>query len=362
MAKKLAYILVGDHLGQVKKVLYESGEITLLDGCASPSSSNPVVSIEAIEDQNKQLIANKSGEIYLHDSIRGSTKEYRSATKEALIKAIPFAQKKVFLVYDKQVSLAEKNGEFIKQKKGQIRNAKVHDNGLAIVGQDIPLRLYDISTSNKIFEADPPEKDWLGISPDCYVSGLDYVGKTRIVTCSKSDSVIRVYDTKGKSKPVISAKIDQVAFNEHADSARFISVASNGDYGHSVVVGSNVGQMLAIDFRFNVKQLPRKKLQPKNHKVLGGFKGARGGSIKDVKIVPDFSGSTGTEMDTDGDDESESEQDDYERRNRTPGGPKVISCCLDRYLRIHNFTNRALDKHIYMNTKPQCCLPVFYPE
>lgn len=333
MPSGLAYVLVGDHLGQVKKVLPATGDISLISGFAAPSKSNPVVSIEPILGQNKQLIANKEGDIFVYDCIRDECKSLKKA-EDSLIKALSISDNKLIYIYDKRVALGESGGDTIKQKKGEIKNAKICDNSLATVGVKIPLRVLDIVSKSTLFEADPPDKDWLGIQPEVFVNGLDFVGQSKVATCSKSDSVIRVYDIKGsKKKPVISIDVDQTAFNEHADSARFVSVASTGEEGHSIVVGSNVGQILAIDLRFNVKQLPKKKLQPRTYKVLGGFKGARGGSIKDVKIVPACG------------------EGDYQ----------VISCCLDRYLRIHNFnkTSRELSKHVYMKTKPICCSPVF---
>lgn len=333
MPKQVAFLLVGDHLGQVKKVLLESGEVSILDE-ATPDSKNPVVSIEQIGQKSKQLIANRAGELYIYDPVQNITKSCGKAT-ESLNKALPFSDNKVLLIYDKHVVL-EGQGDFINQKKGEIKNAKINKDKLAVVGIDVPLKIFDINSKSKIFEADPPEKDWLGIRPDVFVAGLDFVGQTRVATCSKSDSVIRVYDTRNKPKPIILADIDQTAFNEHAESSRFASIASTGDDGRSLVVGSNVGQILAIDLRFNVKQKPKKKLQPRTFKILGGFKGARGGSIKDVKIIP-----------------ASGEED---------AGYKIISCCLDRYLRIHNFTrnSRHLDKHVYLKTKPYCCSPVFY--
>lgn len=353
MGTQLAYILVGDHLGQVKRVLLPSGEVSTVPDCAKPSSSNPVVSIEQIQ-KSKHLIANKNGELYVYDSVYGKTKQCETTGSDSLVKAIPLGENNdVVLVYEKQVIFNGRGGDdLIKQKKGQIKNAKTHDNKLALVGKDIPLRIFDINTKSKIFEAGPPDKNWLGIQPECMVAGLDFVGQTRVATCSKSDSVIRVYDTrqqacKSLEKPIIKIDVNQTAFNEHADSGRFTSVASTGIEGHSIVVGSNVGQLLAIDLRFNVKQLPKKKLQPKTFKILGGFKGARGATVKDIKVVPSASVSCGQESEA-----AES------------FGYKVISCCLDRYLRIHNFsrTSRQLDKHVYMKTKPYCCSPVFYED
>lgn len=361
MSERLAFLLIGDHLGQIKKVSYPNGKVTVLDNCAEPAKSKPVVSIEPIQNSKHQLIAHKNGELYLYDPIYDTTKACEQANED-LVKALPISQKKTLFVHEKRV-ISESKKDFIYLKRGIIHNAQVQNNEIAIVGKDIPLKIFDINTRRNTFEADPPEKNWLGIRPDIYVAGLSYVAQTRVATCSKSDSVIRIYDTKSKPKPIISVDINQTAFNEHADSARFLSVASTGDQGHCIVVGSNIGQIFAIDLRFNVKQVPKKKkLQPKRHKILGSFKGSRGGSIKDIVIVPAFEENKSASSSDDDDHEEESEVEDISVGKKSQVGYKVISCCLDRYLRIHNFTktSRNLDKHVYMNTKPLVCSPVFY--
>lgn len=331
MAKELASILVGDHLGQVKKILWPSGEVSSLSDCAESTNKNPVVSIEQIGTKSKHLIGNRNGELYIYDSVRGQTKSCETSSSEPLVKALPInSEERLALIHEKAIII---NDRVLKQKKGQIRDSRIHDTKLAVVGQNVPLRIFDLQSGNKTYEADPPEKDWLGIQPECYVAGLSFVSQKYVATCSKSDSVIRVYDPfSGKPSPIIKINIDQTAFNEHAESGRFMSIASNGaDDGRSIVVGSNVGQILAIDLRFHAKPIPKKKLQPKQFKILGGFKGARGASITDLEIV-------------------------------TSDCNKVISCCLDRYVRIHNFSKnlRTLDKHVYLKTKPTCCSPVFY--
>lgn len=350
--QKLAMILVGDHLGQLKKIIPTSDEILVIPDCAQSTSSNPVTSIEPFPSlQTNQLISYLDGQLYQYDAITNETKSLSLGLDGSLIRALPMHQKRgILAIYEQQIThhkFNSKNDLFVKMKlkTAKIKNSKLNSSGdrLAIVGQEIPLIVYDTSNKKQIFKADRPEKDWLGIHPDCYVSNLDFVGGHRIATCSRSDSVIRIYDiNRDKNKPVITVNLDQIASNEHADSAKFHTVASTGDDGHSIVVGSNVGQILAIDLRFNVKDQPSKrKMKPRLFKVLGGFKGQRGASVKDIKIVPD----------NDGIEETESS-------NKF----KVITCSLDRYLRIHDFSkkSRELNKHFYMTTKPYCCSPIYY--
>lgn len=366
--KELAYVLVGDHLGQTKKVLIPSGDVSVLPGFVSPDKSNPVVSIEALnEGSHTQLIANKRAELTIYDCVHDTSDRHPCNPPNDLNRAIPIQDgKQILFVYDKQIVRGDsksKTSTLVQQKRGQIKNAKLHVDKLALAGADIPLRLYDITTTTKVFDGDGPEKDYLGIQPDCYVSGLDFVANTKIATCSKSDCVIRVYDTLSKPKPVISIKLDNTAFNEHAEAGRFTSIASTDPTnGRQIVVGSNVGQMFAIDLRTNIKVNPKKRLQPKTFKILGSFKGSRGASIKDIKVVPNYLyGESSKATDDDDDDDHESTAD-AESGVSAKSGYKVISCSLDRYLRIHNFSrqSRQLEKQIYISTKPVCISPVYY--
>lgn len=344
MGRELEYILVGDHLGQVKKVLFPSGEVSLLGGGCLPSSSNPVMSIESIPGlETKQVIANREGQINIYDCIRDTIKELTTTGDANLNKAIPISEEVIALVYDKRITV-DGQETVIKQKRGEIKCAAVNRDNIAYAGIDIPLRIIDSTNMKSLFEGSQPEKDWLGISPEVYVSDIAYVGETRVATCSRSDSVIRIFDTRGRTKPIITIDFNDTAFNEHAEACRFHSIASSGRDGHTVVAGTNVGQLFAVDLRFNVKPIPEKKrLRPKTHKILGSFKGARGATIKDIKLVPAVVPKHAGRYEDD-----------------TVDGYRVVSCCLDRYLRIYNFSknNRSLLKHVYMTTKPQCCSPV----
>lgn len=348
MKRELAFILVGDHLGQVKKVLLPSGEISTLAGCGAPSSSSSTVSIGPIKgSETKQLIAKKNGQLYLYDCAQDTIREIPLKASDELNEAVSITEEKIVLVYDRRITYDGKE-ETIKQKSGKIKCVSIREDRLGYGGFRVPLRVIDLETKARLYEASPPEKDWLGISPEVYISDLEYVDETRVATCSRSDSVVRVYDTRGKTKPIITVDFDKPAFNEHAEACKFHSIASTGENGHTIVVGSNVGQVFAIDLRFNIKEVPiKKRLKPRTHKVLGSFKGARGSSITDLKLVPAMVPA-----------HSGRDEDD------TVEGYRMISCSLDRYVRIYNFSrnNRSLYKHVYMTTKPLCCSPVLYPE
>lgn len=417
----LAFILVGDHLGQIKRV-YPNGDVSIIGYTDLPSKDNPVVSIEPVKlnsvkyydnihrDFTRFLIGKRNSHIYHYNCIDDELTLVccNFIEGEQLISALPIQDNKILLVYEKRIDLVDYNHamsgkvvdhfcpntteddgdnneppkkrrkkkktsqdiveqtklderkdldrphithgyfEFKKPIKLKINCASISGNNLAVAGSNLPLKVFDIKSKRLLFEGDQPEPDWLGIRPEIYVSSLQFVGgcakdeklPDKVVTCSKSDSVIRVFDinSNNSKKPCITVDMNQTAFNEYASAPRFTSVSSSPALttaSQSIVVGSNVGGLFGIELRFNIKRDHRKKLQKRNYSHIGGFKGSRGSTIKDVKVT--F-------------------QD---------GGQKLISCCLDRFLRIHDFTtsklairSRYLHKEINLSTKPTVCFPV----
>jgi hypothetical protein len=84
--------------------------------------------------------------------------------------------------------------------------------------------------------------------------------------------------------------------------------------------------MLAIDLRFNSR----------SHRQLGVFKGFGGGAIREISFVANCGSN---------------------------GNHKVISCALDRFVRVHTFRTganhkRTIDSKYYIKTRPTCVQPI----
>ncbi|XP_054153318.1 uncharacterized protein LOC128952020 [Oppia nitens] len=216
---------------------------------------------------------------------------------------------------------------------------KVNDHMLAIGGKNIDLKVFDLNTKQSIFNAKPLSNDWLGIKQETWISGVEWVGGNSksnecpswVATCSRSDSVVRVYDIKSKQKkPVMNINLKNETFNNDSNPPSFTAICSTSvphtiaKPTQNIILGTTIGRMMAVDLRFNTH----------SYRHLGVFKGFGGGAIRDVKYV-----------------------------GQTHNTFKVLSCSLDRFVRIHNFktcpsSTRSLESKIYIKTRPTCLQPI----
>ena len=207
-------------------------------------------------------------------------------------------------------------------------------NRLAIGGFNSDLKVFDITTGKNTFTAKSNNTDWLGIKHNSWISGLDWIGNGQeepnlVATCSRTDPCVKVYDIKERQrKPIMSISIKNLnnANNESnlpslTSICSLPSLTSSASPSASIVVGTTLGRMLAFDLR----------LKTRSSKILGGFNGFSGGSIRDIKYVRDSQTTC-----------------------------KIFSCSLDRFVRVHTLAknSRLLDKKVYIKTKPTCLYPI----
>ena len=216
---------------------------------------------------------------------------------------------------------------------------KVCNDMLAIAGKNVDLKVFDLTTKQAIYTAKPLSHDWLGLKQQTWVSGVDWLGGNTknnsdpswVATCSRSDSVVRIYDIRGKQrKPVMNIDLKDQTFNNDSNPPSFTSICSTS-LPHTiakptqyVVLGTTIGRMMAMDIRFHTH----------SYRHLGVFKGFGGGAIRDIKYVAQSHNSF-----------------------------KILSCSLDRFVRIHNFKTcsssiRSLESKIYLKTRPTCIQPI----
>jgi hypothetical protein len=216
---------------------------------------------------------------------------------------------------------------------------KVCNNNIAIAGRNVDLKVFDLNTKQNTFTAKSSSRDWLGLKQQIWVSGLDWVGgnsmtnisPSMVATCSRSDSCVRIYDMKCKQKkPVMNISLKDQTFNNDSNPPSFTSICSTA-VPHSIaiptqnlILGTTIGRMLAIDLRFNSH----------SYRHLGVFKGFGGGAIRQIKYV-----------------------------SQSINSYKILSCSLDRFVRIHNFSTsssstRSLDSKLYLKTRPTCLEPI----
>ncbi|XP_015783031.1 uncharacterized protein LOC107360823 [Tetranychus urticae] len=225
---------------------------------------------------------------------------------------------------------------------------KVQDDRVAIGGKNFDMRVFDLNTKQCIFTAKSQNRDWLGIKHKVWTSDLDWIGPfsgkqssinsstlitspSMIATCSRTDPVVRIYDLKVSSrKSIWQLNFKDQIFNNDSNPPSFTKICATPTPAvkcsptQKLILGTTMGRMMAVDLRFNSHTC----------RHLGVFKSFGGGAIKDIKYVP-IEANLG----------------------------KVVSCSLDRFVKIHSFSmgadrTRSLDHRYYMKTKPTCVQPI----
>lgn len=209
---------------------------------------------------------------------------------------------------------------------------ELDNNYFAIGGKNHDLKVFNLEKEQSIFTAKPAGADWLGLTTPVYLSGIAWLGKypsNLIATTTKTEPIIRVYDLRTDGKAIMQMNMKEKS-SFHSNPPVFSSICStrnvftDNSNNHQLIVGSTVGRMIAIDLRLNTQ----------TYGTVSSFKGF-GGSIRDIKHIP-------------------------ETKQRS----KIITCCLDRFVRVHTFETgferkKELRGKYYLKTKLTCLQPIF---
>lgn len=214
---------------------------------------------------------------------------------------------------------------------------KVCNKKVAVGGFNCDLKVFDVLTGQVTFAAKSTNTDWLGLRHDIWLSDLAWMANDGevshlIATCSRNDPYVKIYDIReNQRKAMMSIDFKPVNnANLESNPPSLTSICSLPDFNfgnnssYSLVVGTTLGRMLAVDVRSKLR----------TSKVIGGFKGFNGGSIRDIKAV---------------------------RNDRM--SYQLFSCSLDRFVRLHQLTktSRIMNKKIYIKTRPTCLCPIAAP-
>lgn len=231
---------------------------------------------------------------------------------------------------------------------------EVSGGKVAIAGKNIDLRIFDLCSKQCLFTGKSSHTDWLGVTTPTWVSGIAWIGPVSqgkgpklfhskftptstpslVATCSRTDSIIRIYNIRGKQKkPIWSINLKDSTFNNDSNPPSFTSISASlsptpcAVPTQQLLLGTTMGRLIAVDLRFNSR----------SNRVLGVFKGFGGGAVRDISFVSNAGGSLNNH--------------------------RIVSCSLDRFVRIHSFRlgadpRRQLESKYYIKTRPTCVQPI----
>uniref|UniRef100_A0A0K0F696 WD_REPEATS_REGION domain-containing protein n=1 Tax=Strongyloides venezuelensis TaxID=75913 RepID=A0A0K0F696_STRVS len=157
-------------------------------------------------------------------------------------------------------------------------------------GKENDLKVWDLSTKEKKFEARNVKHDSLNLRVPVNILNICFVGSDDKIVTSTKNHKIRMYDTKAQQRPVID-----ISWLENP-----ITAMSVGYEKHYVVVGNAIGEMGLFDLR--------------TQRLVHKYKGASG-SIRSIVCHPYL--------------------------------PYVVSAGLDRFVRLHDMKKHSLIKRYY---------------
>ena len=179
---------------------------------------------------------------------------------------------------------------------------KAEPGTIATGGKENPLKLWDLSKPDMpIFTAKNVRNDWLNLRVPVWVTKIQFLGDSHRVVTGNGGNQVRVYDPKSpQRRPVVD-----VNFLSHPITA--LSVCPLRE--EQVVVGNTLGDMGLVDVR--------------KGKVVQLYKGFSGG-ITDLQCHP--------------------------------AAPVVVSCSVDRYVRVHSLDSKAMEDKFYLKSRLNCLI------
>ena len=181
------------------------------------------------------------------------------------------------------------------------QNATEH-NTVATGGKENPLKLWDLHKPDApVFLSKNVRNDWLNLRVPVWVTRIQFLKDNRRVVTGTGHNQVRVYDPKASQRrPVID-------FNFMSYPITGLSVCSHRD--DQVIVGNTIGDMGLLDLR--------------KRQTVQLYKGFSGG-ITDIQCHS--------------------------------SEPVVVSCGIDRYIRVHDIESKALLVRFYLKSRLNCLL------
>lgn len=229
---------------------------------------------------------------------------------------------------------------------------------LAIAGKNVDLQVFDLKSRQCIYTAKPKSKFWMSSKSGSHVGDIAWLGPITskqsvpisfsskihpspqpclVATCSKVDSLIRIYDIRSRRKrPIWILNFKEERVKKDVVPPSFTCMTASPPPitcavpTQQLILGTTMGRMIATELRFNSH----------SHRQLGVFKGLSGGTVRGVSFVANVGKVT---------------------------CHRVVSCSTDRFVRIHSFRTgsdpqRKLEAKFYIKTRPTCVQPILSNE
>ncbi|CAH0599504.1 unnamed protein product [Chrysodeixis includens] len=255
-------------------------------------------------EQTEILVGKKNQQIQLYSTISGFTKSFTADFAPGHIVGLGRSKGKIVAALSSGVVKlwTRKHKDLINVGKlDRMRMCPDDDTVFATGGDENDLKIWRLDEAAPTFTAKNLPHDWLQLRRAVWVSDLALLpgeGGRLAAVCSRH-GYVRLYDTRAQRRPVINVDFENMAAT---------CIATSFDE-RQVLVGFGRGQLHQVDLR---KGKPDK-----------GYKGAAG-AVTDIAAV---------------------------RHGRL-----IVSCSLDRQIRVHDYASKELVYQKYLTSKLSCLL------
>ncbi|XP_052802564.1 WD repeat-containing protein 74-like [Mya arenaria] len=306
MAAPKFNVILGSETGFLKGINTSKDIWRNFNAIEVPQKSNEIISLNWIAGSESKLsVGSRDKRVAIFDIDNFYFSEYELFNSgDGDLKSAMKIDKKTFVGLETGSLSVWSDGEIVQSIETGMNLSCMALNGngnniLGTGGKESELKLWDLNNdlNQPRFEAKNVRNDWLNLRVPVWVTGIEYLDSSKVITCTGHHQV-RVYDPSVQRRPVLDMTWDEYPLT-----------AMSLYHDNQVIVGNTQGNMALLDLR--------------KGKLIHQFKGFAG-SIRSLKCNSSQS--------------------------------VVASCGLDRFLRLHDVNTKQLLYKKYMKSRLNCLL------
>uniref|UniRef100_A0A914CRI0 tRNA:m(4)X modification enzyme TRM13 n=1 Tax=Acrobeloides nanus TaxID=290746 RepID=A0A914CRI0_9BILA len=259
------------------------------------------------KEQTEILVAQFNRQLKLFNSLQGTYTDLFVAQGGGVVKGLEITKdENIITAFESgDIRLWENRGNLVSSTINagpQIRvmTKKPTEEIIATGGLENPLKIWDLTTGENTFVAKNVRPDFLELRVPVNVTNARFLGDTGRIVTTTGTHHIRIYDPRAQRRPI--HELEWLDEPIHA-----LSLCNRPEH---VIVGNTKGDMSLFDLRGKINPI---------HKYRG-FAGA----IRSI--------------------------------DAHPTAPYVVSCGVDRIVRVHEVNTKKLLKKIYCKVRMNCIL------
>lgn len=298
-------VWVGSELGLLKGINVSKGTFVNYGNLKSLNKSQGVTALsrQAIDGGERIIFGTHEGSARIYETQTNEFSDPICCGSSPVCGVVALPDDSVLTCTEKGLLKRWKENECVTEKQIgsniQTMVANTTQTLIAAGGEENDLKLWNVESMDKpVFSAKNVRNDFLNLRVPVWVKAVEFFKDSDSeIVVGTGNHTVRTYDTRVKRRPVLDME-----YHEHP-----ITAISLTKENKTVVVGNSAGFMGELDLRTG--------------KQVAGFKGICG-SIRAISCHV--------------------------------SQPYVVTCGLDRFVRVYDLNTRRLEKKVYLKSNLNC--------